>query len=252
MRSSWFLGFHWPRRRPRNRKPRRAIRAISSSIWQARRSRSCLRRTARCATVRTASARFCGTISRWTRSRGSSPARTGGGCRREQKASYEKLFSEWVLKTYSVRLGGYSGEHFQVLRSTPAGKNDVIVYTRISKSGGDGFDANWRVRRDGDRYKIIDIYVEGVSMAITQRSEFEFDLPAPRRRRADRHASRESDEAEQHVPGLRSRPTDAPRATRGFPLPAAGTLAGRFLTRDSVARRRAYPPTNQSLRGSAC
>lgn len=91
----------------------------------------------------------------------------------EQKTSYEKLFSEWVLKTYSVRLGGYSGEHFQVLRSAPAGKNDVIVYTRISKNGGDGFDANWRVRRDGDRYKIIDIYVEGVSMAITQRSEFD-------------------------------------------------------------------------------
>jgi phospholipid transport system substrate-binding protein len=90
-----------------------------------------------------------------------------------QKDSYEKLFSEWVLKTYAVRLGGYSGEQFQVLKSTPAGERDVIVYTRISKSGGNGFDANWRVRRAGDRYKIIDIYVEGVSMAITQRSEFD-------------------------------------------------------------------------------
>ncbi len=90
-----------------------------------------------------------------------------------QKDTYQKLFSEWVLKTYSVRLGGYSGEQFHVLKSTPAGKHDVIVYTRISKSGGDGFDANWRVRQEGDRYKIIDIYVEGVSMAITQRSEFE-------------------------------------------------------------------------------
>lgn len=90
-----------------------------------------------------------------------------------EKETYQKLFSEWVLKTYSVRLGGYSGEQFQVIKSTPAGERDVIVYTRISKSGSNGFDANWRVRREGDRYKIIDIYVEGVSMAITQRSEFE-------------------------------------------------------------------------------
>jgi phospholipid transport system substrate-binding protein len=100
----------------------------------------------------------------------------------EQKQTYEKLFSEWVLKTYSVRLGGYSGEHFKVLRTTPAANNDVIVHTRISKAGGNGFDANWRVRRRDGRYKIIDIYVEGVSMAITQRSEFDSIL---RRRGVD-------------------------------------------------------------------
>jgi phospholipid transport system substrate-binding protein len=90
-----------------------------------------------------------------------------------QRDAYQKLFAEWVLKTYSVRLGGYSGERFQVIKSTPAGEKDVIVYTRINKSGGDGFNANWRVRQTGDRYKIIDIYVEGVSMVITQRSEFD-------------------------------------------------------------------------------
>ncbi len=91
----------------------------------------------------------------------------------EQRDTYMKLFGEWVLKTYAVRLGGYSGEQFEVLNTTPAGQRDVLVKTRISKSGGNGFNATWRVRKAGERYKIIDIYVEGVSMAITQRSEFE-------------------------------------------------------------------------------
>ena len=91
----------------------------------------------------------------------------------EQRQTYMKLFSEWVLKTYSVRLGGYSGEQFQVVGTTPTGKQDVLVKTRINKSGNGGFTATWRVRQDNGRYKIIDIYVEGVSMAITQRSEFE-------------------------------------------------------------------------------
>ena len=90
-----------------------------------------------------------------------------------QRETYQKLFSEWVLKTYSVRLGGYSGERFKVIKATPAGDKDVIVHTRINKQSGNGFNANWRVRQTGDRYKIIDIYVEGVSMAITQRSEFD-------------------------------------------------------------------------------
>jgi phospholipid transport system substrate-binding protein len=91
----------------------------------------------------------------------------------EQRNEYLKLFSEWILKTYSIRLGGYSGEQFQVLNTTPAGQRDVLVKTRINKTGGNSFNASWRVRKIDGGYKIIDIYVEGVSMAITQRSEFE-------------------------------------------------------------------------------
>lgn len=91
----------------------------------------------------------------------------------EQRGTYQKLFSEWVLKTYSVRLGGYSGEQFKVIKKSAAGKRDVIVHTRIEQTAGNAFNANWRVRKLGERYKIIDIYVEGVSMAVTQRSEFE-------------------------------------------------------------------------------
>lgn len=91
----------------------------------------------------------------------------------KQRDTYQKLFSEWVLKTYSVRLGGYSGERFKVIKKSAAGKRDVIVHTRIEQTAGNAFNANWRVRKLGERYKIIDIYVEGVSMAVTQRSEFE-------------------------------------------------------------------------------
>ena len=91
----------------------------------------------------------------------------------EQRTDYLDLFGEWILKTYSIRLGGYSGEQFQVLNTTPAGQHDVLVKTRIDKSAGNGFNASWRVRKIDGGYKIIDIYVEGVSMAITQRSEFE-------------------------------------------------------------------------------
>lgn len=91
----------------------------------------------------------------------------------EQRTEYLNLFGEWVLKTYSIRLGGYSGEQFKVLSTSPAGQRDVLVKTRIDKSGGNGFNASWRVRKIDGGYKIIDIYVEGVSMAITQRSEFE-------------------------------------------------------------------------------
>jgi phospholipid transport system substrate-binding protein len=91
----------------------------------------------------------------------------------KQKRTYQKLFSEWVLKTYSIRLGGYSDEKLRVIKTTSTGKRDVIVQTRIEKASGDGFITNWRVRRVSGRYVIIDVYIEGVSMAVTQRSEFD-------------------------------------------------------------------------------
>lgn len=90
-----------------------------------------------------------------------------------QRKTYQKLFGEWLLKTYSVRLGGYSGESLRVVKTSKAGKRDVMVHTRIEKSAGDGFNADWRVRQMKGRNKIIDIYVDGVSMALTQRSEFD-------------------------------------------------------------------------------
>jgi phospholipid transport system substrate-binding protein len=93
---------------------------------------------------------------------------------RRQQAEYQKLFAEWVLQAYSTRLGGYSDEQFRILRTSPAGRRDVIVHTKIIKPDvSHGLTVDWRVRRSGDKFKIIDIYVESVSMAVTQRSEFD-------------------------------------------------------------------------------
>jgi phospholipid transport system substrate-binding protein len=91
----------------------------------------------------------------------------------QQRADYQALFSEFVLKTYSRRLGGYAGERFKVNGARAAGKRDVMVRTLIVQpGGGPPIKADWRVRPRDGAYKIIDVMVEGVSMAVTQRSEF--------------------------------------------------------------------------------
>ncbi len=92
---------------------------------------------------------------------------------RQQRKSYQKLFSEWVLKTYSSRLGGYSGQTFKVTRTSSVGRGDIIVHSRIIQTNGTApIKCNWRLRKFKGQFKIIDIYVEGISMAVTQRSEF--------------------------------------------------------------------------------
>ena len=90
----------------------------------------------------------------------------------QQRADYQALFTEFILQSYSRRMGGYSGETFTVSGARAAGKKDVLVRTQIDRAGGLAIKAEWRVRPKDGRYRIIDIMVEGVSMAVTQRSEF--------------------------------------------------------------------------------
>ncbi len=54
----------------------------------------------------------------------------------------------------------------------PTGAKDVVVSTRIDRPSGPPIAAEWRVRATDNRLRIIDVSVEGVSMVVTQRSEF--------------------------------------------------------------------------------
>ena len=90
----------------------------------------------------------------------------------ERWSDYLQLFSAFVLKVYSSRLGGYAGETFKVTGTRPAGKQDILVRTEIIRPSGPPLDCEWRVRVIDGRQRIIDVMVAGISMAITQCSEF--------------------------------------------------------------------------------
>ncbi len=86
--------------------------------------------------------------------------------------TYTELFSEFVLKTYAPRLGGFDPKRFNVVGAAPKGKRDMLVKTDISQENGGSIAASWRVRLVGGKHKIVDIIVEGISMALNQRKEF--------------------------------------------------------------------------------
>lgn len=90
----------------------------------------------------------------------------------EQQEDYLALFGEYVVQTYSARLGGYSGETMAVVSTRQASEKDFVVRTQIDRPSGPPVVAEWRVRTTGGGFRIIDVMVEGISMAVTQRSEF--------------------------------------------------------------------------------
>ena len=91
----------------------------------------------------------------------------------EMRRDYLDLFGEYVVKTYSARLGGYKGESLVVVSQRSLGKRkDVMVNTRINRPSGPPIKAAWRVRSGKNGLRIIDVMVEGISMVVTQRDEF--------------------------------------------------------------------------------
>jgi phospholipid transport system substrate-binding protein len=89
-----------------------------------------------------------------------------------QRKTYLSVYSRYFLAKYSARFGGYNGQTFTVLSARPAGKKDAIVKTRIDRPGAAPLISDWRIRASQNAFRIIDISIEGVSMAVTQRSEF--------------------------------------------------------------------------------
>jgi phospholipid transport system substrate-binding protein len=90
----------------------------------------------------------------------------------EQRDDYVDLFGRFVIKTYSQHLGGFAGSSFDIIGAKPIGKKDILVRTVVQRKSGPPVKAGWRVREKGDQHKIVDVMVEGISMAVTQRQDF--------------------------------------------------------------------------------
>ncbi|MBL4719952.1 MAG: ABC transporter substrate-binding protein [Alphaproteobacteria bacterium] len=90
----------------------------------------------------------------------------------DQRRDYQRLFSEWIVRSYAARLGGYAGQKFVVDKVKTTKQKDVFVRTRIVQGNSQEIRCDWRIRKLGDALKVIDVVVEGVSMLSTQRSEF--------------------------------------------------------------------------------
>ncbi|MCW2246838.1 phospholipid transport system substrate-binding protein [Azospirillum fermentarium] len=89
-----------------------------------------------------------------------------------EQAEYQKLFERLIVDTYANRFVDYSGQTFKIAGTRPEAGDDTTVTTQIIRPDGPPINADWRVRKAGSGYKIIDVAVEGVSMGLTQRQEF--------------------------------------------------------------------------------
>jgi phospholipid transport system substrate-binding protein len=91
-----------------------------------------------------------------------------------ERTEYLHLFEDMLVAMYANRFADYSGERIRVTgsRSTPEGDIFVASVATMPQQPQEQIALDWIMRRDGGRFRIVDVRAEGVSMAITQRDEF--------------------------------------------------------------------------------
>jgi phospholipid transport system substrate-binding protein len=89
----------------------------------------------------------------------------------KQFDSFMAVFQELVAKTYTVQLGDFAGEKFKVLSSRSDNKR-WVVDSQIEPPGRSSIRLDWVLARTKSGLKVVDVRVDNLSMAITQRDEF--------------------------------------------------------------------------------
>ena len=92
----------------------------------------------------------------------------------EQKEAYINAFKKYFINSYANKLNQYSGEQIIVSGSEEAGKY-IIVNSNIVREGTDTLKISlkWRLLNKNGVIKIIDLNIEGISLVIAQREEFQ-------------------------------------------------------------------------------
>ncbi|CCQ72521.1 phospholipid-binding protein MlaC [Magnetospira sp. QH-2] len=92
----------------------------------------------------------------------------------EEKAEYLSLFEDLIVATYVDRFAEYAGEQLNIVGTEALDERDNMVHSLIEQAGSSQpVRVDWRVRDSGNgSQRIYDVMVNGVSMALTQRSEF--------------------------------------------------------------------------------
>ena len=96
------------------------------------------------------------------------------GLSAEKLNAYEKVFSEYFLKSFSSRLAEYSNPEIEVNSKKKINENYTIVSSiLVATDTRPQVKIDWRVyTKYPDNFLIRDLIIEGLSLARTQKEEF--------------------------------------------------------------------------------
>lgn len=90
----------------------------------------------------------------------------------EQKKEFAETFSELSISTYASQFDGYSGEVFKVTGERKMDNGSVLVQSIFTESSGNKYNFDYVLSQRDDRWRIVNVIVDGVSDLAVKRSEY--------------------------------------------------------------------------------
>lgn len=91
-----------------------------------------------------------------------------------QQDEFRREFRRHLTATYGRRVDSYSNETVDVTGEREEPRGDHTVKTAIRRGGGNAdIEVDYRLRKEGDDWKIIDFVIEGVSLVSNFRAQFQ-------------------------------------------------------------------------------
>lgn len=91
----------------------------------------------------------------------------------QQREEFITTYRDMNILSWSKRFNEFKGKNFVFKGTTPStSKGQIFVNTVVPMEQGEPAKVLWRVREKNGSYKIVDIVIEGVSLAQASRSEY--------------------------------------------------------------------------------
>ena len=81
-------------------------------------------------------------------------------------------FTDYLSASYGTRIARYANEQVVTVGSRLETNNDVSVQTQIKGGNFDGATIDYRMRLLGEKWRVIDVVIEGISLVSNFRSQF--------------------------------------------------------------------------------
>ena len=89
-----------------------------------------------------------------------------------EREEFTGLFEDLIVATYSRKFSDYSGQTLKVEAIREENDKMAAVASRILRRTGESIRIDWRLLRRRESWRIVDVVVEGMSMVLSQRSEY--------------------------------------------------------------------------------
>lgn len=91
----------------------------------------------------------------------------------EQQQEFLKAFEDIVVLTWSTRFKDYGGDLRHVVTgATSDGDRGITVDSHVERKNQTPINLQWKLKQAGSDLRVVDLVVEGASMAITYRNEY--------------------------------------------------------------------------------